>query len=112
VGVRSTQSCTHLLANRRPLHGDGQRLEDPRRGSRALPMLDLNTFKVVDDRLGHHVGDWLLVQVGERLRDHLRKADIAGSQAAGDGFRRCRDDATGSHRGPAVRSNVTSASGG
>ena len=51
----------------------------------ALVFFDLDNFKVLNDSLGHDLGDRLLVQLAERLRGEIRDEDIL-VRVGGDEF--------------------------
>ena len=56
----------------------------------AVLSIDMDRFKVVNDSLGNCVGDWLLVQIAERLLGSIRRDDAllhsANEEGAADQF--------------------------
>lgn len=76
------------LPNRALLH---DRLEQTllaarrHRRSFAVHYIDVDRFKSINDRYGHHVGDAVLVAVGNWLRSSLRESDTV-ARVGGDEF--------------------------
>lgn len=72
-----------------------QAVRRARRSGRVVGMIfvDLDEFKVVNDTLGHQMGDELLIAVGRRLGANLREHDTA-ARLGGDEFGVLIDDAT------------------
>ncbi len=70
LGDRFDQALAHARRNR---------------SSFALLFLDLDRFKMINDALGHEVGDLVLQQVAERLQNCLRDEDTI-ARVGGDEF--------------------------
>lgn len=51
----------------------------------AVLYLDLNRFKIINDSLGHLLGDQLLIEIGSRIKSVIRKGDTL-SRLGGDEF--------------------------
>ena len=75
------------LANRRAFMDQlNDALVDPRTGAEPRVLLmDLNGFKEINDRLGHEIGDALLVKFAERLERSL-PVETASARLGGDEF--------------------------
>ncbi len=94
---KSAEARTSFLATRDPLTElpnrllFNDRLEQglvaARRSgqSLALMFIDLDHFKLINDSLGHHVGDLLLKEVASRMLEALRRGDTL-SRLGGDEF--------------------------
>lgn len=75
------------LPNRTPIveHLRAELGAPPSGAGVAVVFLDLDRFKVVNDSLGHLVGDRVLCQIARRLADVVRDDDLAG-RFGGDEF--------------------------
>ena len=87
--LRATTDPLTGVANRTVLmdrlHQGLRRLGRSPGGVLAVLYLDLDRFKVINDSLGHHIGDDVLLKMAERLTHHLRPADTL-ARLGGDEF--------------------------
>jgi diguanylate cyclase (GGDEF)-like protein len=73
-----TDTLTGLLNRRGFEDRFGPELERARRGERLMGLLvgDVDHFKEVNDRLGHHAGDEALTRIGKILAEEKRQIDV------------------------------------
>ena len=96
------------LPNRRMfLDRLGEEIKKSRRSGlpMALLFLDLDHFKLVNDSLGHDMGDLLLRQAADRLRDCVRESDTI-ARLGGDEFTLILCNLTDSDRVGAIAQKI------
>ena len=62
-----------------------------RKTNGALLMLDLDSFKLVNDLYGHNMGDKILIRFSEIIRSALRNTDIVGRMGGDEFIAFCKD---------------------
>lgn len=84
-----TDSLTELVNREGILRSINDRIHQHRRQTDDRPFavffMDLNNFKLVNDRLGHDAGDQVLIEISKRLRGSIRSGDLV-ARYAGDEF--------------------------
>ena len=98
---KSFERCVDLAVTRRNesrnLLQIEPELDDPTEFD-VVMLIDLDRFKEVNDTLGHHAGDHLLIDFSNRLRAIMQPGDVL-SRLAGDEFAiLCRRNINGMHQ--------------
>ena len=73
------------LPNRRHFHELAAKAIQPQQELTTVLVFDVDRLKVINDVLGHQIGDEALRQIGTVLRETLRRRDVAG-RLGGDEF--------------------------
>lgn len=74
----------------------------------AVMFIDLDRFKVINDSLGHQVGDGLLIEVAHRLKDSVRDSDLV-VRLGGDEFVIVLTDKNAAHASAHVADKILTA---
>ena len=77
-------------------------------GVLAVLFLDLDRFKVINDSLGHRVGDGVLTSMAERLQQFIRPADTL-ARLGGDEFVIVAEDLIDEHAAVALGERIAAA---
>ena len=71
----------------------------------AVLLIDLDRFKEVNDRLGHHIGDLLLQAIGPALLEHVDD-DVTVARMGGDEFALCVPNVDGADEAVRVAKRI------
>jgi diguanylate cyclase (GGDEF)-like protein len=84
-----------------------QALKRARRYKRkfAIIFIDLDRFKIINDNLGHHIGDLLLCAVARRLTSCIREVDLI-ARLGGDEFTILSDEINGANEAEEIANRV------
>jgi diguanylate cyclase (GGDEF)-like protein len=104
-----TDQLTGLVNRDMIIRSIDARINMARRAKDAKPFavlfIDINNFKMINDRLGHEAGDQALMEIAKRLRSAIRETDLA-SRYAGDEFVLLLDDVPNFEKAEQIRQQV------